>query len=146
MNNLQDNSYQCHADAAGSSMHDQYSWLIASLLLVEYCIVRCDFRLIVVQGSTTLRRRPSPKSAINMKITLYRKSGCPWSAAVMGFLNELNIPFEIKNVTTNPAYLKEVEAASGQSKSPTLNIDGTILPDANVEDVAKVLEERGIVF
>ena len=81
-----------------------------------------------------------------MRIILYRKSGCPWSAAVMGFLNELNIPYEIKNVTTNPAYLKEVEALSGQSKSPTLNINGLILPDANVEDVAKALEERGIVI
>ena len=81
-----------------------------------------------------------------MKITLYRKSGCPWSAAVMGFLNELNIPYEIKNVTTNPVYAKEVEALSGQSKSPTLDIDGLILPDASVEDVAKALEERGIVI
>ena len=62
----------------------------------------------------------------------------------MGFLNELNIPFEIKNVTTNPVYATEVEALSGQSKSPTLDIDGTILPDA--EDVAKALEERGIVI
>ncbi len=81
-----------------------------------------------------------------MKITVYRKSGCPWSAAVMGFLNEMNIPFEVKNVTSHPAYLREVEAASGQSKSPTLDIDGTILPDASVEDVAKALEERGIVI
>jgi glutaredoxin 3 len=81
-----------------------------------------------------------------MRITLYRKSGCPWSAAVMGFLNELNIPYEIKNVTTNPIYAREVQALSGQSKSPTLDIDGTILPDASVEDVAKVLEERGIVI
>ena len=81
-----------------------------------------------------------------MKITLYRKSGCPWSAAVMGFLNELNIPYEIKNVTTNPVYAREVGALSGQSKSPTLDIDGAILPDASVEDVAKVLEERGIVI
>ena len=64
----------------------------------------------------------------------------------MGFLNELNIPYEIKNVTTNPLYTREVEALSGQSKSPTLDIDGTILPDASVEDVAKVLEERGIVI
>ena len=64
----------------------------------------------------------------------------------MGFLNELNIPYEIKNVTTNPVYAKEVEALSGQSKSPTLDIDGTILPDASVEDVAKALEERGIVI
>lgn len=81
-----------------------------------------------------------------MKITLYRKSGCPWSAAVMGFLNELNIPCETKNVTTNPAYFREVEALSGQSKSPTLDIDGEILPDASVEDVAQALEKRGIVI
>jgi glutaredoxin len=81
-----------------------------------------------------------------MRITLYRKSGCPWSAAVIGFLNELNIPHVIKNVTTNPVYAKEVEALSGQSKSPTLDVDGTILPDASVEDVAKILEERGIVI
>ena len=81
-----------------------------------------------------------------MKITLYRKSGCPWSAAVMGFLNELNVPYEIKNVTTNPVYARDVEAISGQSKSPTLDIDGTILPDATVEDVAKILGERGIVI
>jgi len=64
----------------------------------------------------------------------------------MGLLNELNIPYEIKNVTTNPIYAREVQALSGQSKSPTLDIDGTILPDASVEDVAKVLEGRGIVI
>jgi glutaredoxin len=81
-----------------------------------------------------------------MKIVLYRKSGCPWSAAVMGFLDELNIPYEIKNVTTNPAYLKEVEVVSGQSKSPTLDIDGEILPDASVEEVARALQERGMVI
>ncbi len=81
-----------------------------------------------------------------MKITLYRKSGCPWSAAVMGFLNELNISYDIRNTTANPSYAREVEAISGQSKSPTLDIDGSILPDATVEDVAKILKERGIII
>jgi glutaredoxin len=81
-----------------------------------------------------------------VKIILYRKSGCPWSAAVMGFLNELNLPYEIRNVTTNPAYAEELETATGQCMSPTLDIDGSILPDASVEDVAKALEERGIVI
>ncbi len=64
----------------------------------------------------------------------------------MGFLNELNIPYDIRNMTANPPYAKEVEALSGQSKSPTLDIDGTILPDASVEDVAKALEGRGIII
>jgi glutaredoxin len=81
-----------------------------------------------------------------MKIVVYRKSGCPWSAAVIGFLSELNIPYEIKNVTTHPAYAREVETMTGQSMSPTLDIDGVILPDASVEDVAKLLEKRGIVI
>jgi glutathione S-transferase len=64
----------------------------------------------------------------------------------MGFLNELNIPYEIKNVTVNPAYATEVEVISGQRMSPTLDIDGTILPDASVEAVAKALEDRGLVI
>jgi glutaredoxin 3 len=81
-----------------------------------------------------------------MKITVYRKSGCPWSAAVIGFLKELNVPYEIKNVTTHPDYAKEVEAISGQNMSPTLDIDGTILRDASVEEVAKALEKRGIII
>ena len=49
-------------------------------------------------------------------------------------------------MTANPEYAKEVAAASGQCKSPTLDIDGAILPDASVEDIAKALEERGFVI
>ena len=81
-----------------------------------------------------------------MKITLYKKAGCPWSAAVIGFLNELGVPFEMRNVTTHPRYAAEVEKKSGQCVSPTLDIDGEILADASVEDVAKALEKRGIVI
>ena len=81
-----------------------------------------------------------------MKVTLYKKSGCPWAAAVAGFLNELNVPIEVKNVTTHPQYAKEVEKKSARCISPTLDIDGVILADASVEDVAKVLERRGVVI
>jgi glutaredoxin 3 len=81
-----------------------------------------------------------------MKIVLYKKSGCPWAAAVMGFLEELNVPFEIKNVTTHPHYAKEVEKKSGKCMSPTLDFDGEILADASVEQVAEVLEKQGIVL
>jgi glutaredoxin len=78
-----------------------------------------------------------------MKITLYRKSGCPWSAAVIGFLNELDIPFEIRNVSVNNQFAREIEEKSGQCKSPTLDIDGKILADASVEEVADHLERLG---
>lgn len=81
-----------------------------------------------------------------MKIIVYRKSGCPWAAAVMAFLNELAVPFELRNVTTHPQFAKEVQAKSGKCISPTVEIDGQIIADASVEDVAKVLEEKGIVI
>lgn len=64
----------------------------------------------------------------------------------MGFLNELSVPFEVRNVSTRPEYAKEVEAKSGKCKSPTLDIDGEILADASVEDVAEVLEKRGVAI
>lgn len=81
-----------------------------------------------------------------MKVILYRKSGCPWAAAVMGFLNELAVPFELRNVTSHPQYAKELEEKSGRCISPTLDIDGKIIADASVEDVGKMLEEHGIVL
>jgi glutaredoxin len=80
-----------------------------------------------------------------MKVTLYKKSGCPWAAAVAGFLNEVNVPFETKNITTHPQYAKELEKKSARCMSPTLDIDGIILSDASVEDVARILEKRGVV-
>jgi glutaredoxin len=86
------------------------------------------------------------RTKCNMKIMLYKKAGCPWSAAVIGFLNELSVPFEIRNVTTYPQYATEVEMKSGKCISPTLDFDGELLADASVEDVAKVLEKSGIVI
>ncbi|MEO8341487.1 MAG: glutaredoxin family protein [Nitrospirota bacterium] len=81
-----------------------------------------------------------------MSITIYRKSGCPWSAAVMGFLDEMNIPYGVKNFTANPGYAEELRTKSAQCKSPTLELDGRILADASVEEVAEALERRGIVI
>src|SRR5258708_32043060 len=77
---------------------------------------------------------------------MYKKAGWRWGAGIIGFLGELNIPYEIKNVTSNPAYGEELKAASGQWVSPSLDIDGTMLADASVEDVAKMLEERGLII
>jgi len=81
-----------------------------------------------------------------MNITLYKKAGCPWSAAVIGFLHELNVPFEIRNVSTHPRFAAELEKKSGKCVSPTLDFDGQILADASVEAVGRILEKNGIVL
>jgi glutaredoxin len=79
-----------------------------------------------------------------MKIIIYKKTGCPWAAAVVGFLNALDLSYELKNMSANPHYAREIEEISGQSKSPTLLIDEMVVPDASVQDVAEALEEKGI--
>lgn len=81
-----------------------------------------------------------------MKAILYKKAGCPWAAAVIAFLDELDVLYEIKNVTTHPQYAAELEEKSGKCISPTLDFDGKILADASVEEVANFLEKNGIVI
>lgn len=70
---------------------------------------------------------------------MYTRTDCPWAKKAVDFLNAKNIPFEERDIHTNPAWQEEVEAATGQNKSPTLSIDGVWVPDAGVEDIAKAL-------
>lgn len=74
-----------------------------------------------------------------MSIIVYTKTGCPWAAEALDFLKKHNLPFDERDIIQNPAFRVEVEQATGQNKSPTLNIDGVWVPDAGVEDIAKAL-------
>lgn len=78
-----------------------------------------------------------------MKITVYYKTGCPWAEEVMDFLDEHELRYDMKDILAEPEYKEEVERKSGQSKSPTVEIDGEMVPDAGVEDVARHLESHG---
>lgn len=75
-----------------------------------------------------------------MSIIIYTKTGCPWAIEAIDFLNHHNIPFEERDIFKNPAWKEEVGKATGQNKSPTLNIDGVWVLDAGVEDIAKALQ------
>lgn len=79
-----------------------------------------------------------------MSIIVYTKTGCLWSIRAMEYLRRNGISFEERDFIKNPAYRKEVEEKSGQSKSPTLDIDGIIVPNAGVEEVIAALANRRI--
>jgi len=74
-----------------------------------------------------------------MSIIIYTKTECPWAIEAIQFLTQHNLPFEERDILTNPVWKKEVEEATGQNKSPTLNIDGVWIPDAGIADIAKAL-------
>ncbi len=75
-----------------------------------------------------------------MNIIVYVKTGCPWCLGVTGLLKEKGVKFEERNVTENKAHLNEMVQKSGQSKAPTLDIDGHILADSDKDQVAAYLK------
>lgn len=78
-------------------------------------------------------------------IILYTKTGCPWCAEVLNFLNEQGVAYEEREVTSNEAYFDEMRQKSGQDKTPTLDIDGEILADSDKEAVEQYLKQQGII-
>lgn len=76
------------------------------------------------------------------KIIVYTKTGCGWCAGVLDLLRDRKINFEERNVTDSKEYFNEMEQKSGQTKAPTLEIDGEIVPDTDADAVARLLEEK----
>jgi len=73
---------------------------------------------------------------------VYVKTGCPWCAGVLELLNEQGIDFEERNVSENPEYMKEMQDKSGQTKAPTVDLDGEIFPDLGRDEVEVIFKER----
>ena len=74
-----------------------------------------------------------------MNIILYTKRGCPWCKGVLDLFAEKGVKYEEREVLSNKAFFDELVAKSGQTKTPTLDIDAEILADSDREAVAKRL-------
>ena len=79
-----------------------------------------------------------------MNIIIYTKTGCPWCRDVLALLSEKKVPFEERNVSSNKNYFQELLAKSGQSKTPTLDIDKFILSDSDKDQVYGYLSSKGV--
>ena len=51
--------------------------------------------------------------------------------------------FEEREVTGNKAYYDELVAKSGQTKTPTMDLDGEITADSDREQISVVLKGKG---
>ena len=79
-----------------------------------------------------------------MNIIVYTKTGCRWCKGVLDLLNEKKVEYEERNVTTNKAYFDEMVRISGQTKAPTIDIDGEILADSDKDQLAEYLRKEGV--
>ncbi len=76
-----------------------------------------------------------------MNIVVYTKTGCPWRKNVIDFLHEYDLEYVEKNMTENSEYMKECEELTGQSKCPTINIDGHWIPDGDADQLLVYLKQ-----
>lgn len=77
-------------------------------------------------------------------IILYTKKGCPWCDGVRDLLDEKKVAFEEREVLSNPGYYKELIDKSGQSLTPTLDIDGQIIADSDRDEVLAILKKKDL--
>jgi glutaredoxin len=77
-----------------------------------------------------------------MNIILYTKTGCPWCKGVLNLFAEKKVIFEEREVTGNKNYFDELVAKSGQTKTPTMDLDGEITADSDKEAIEKILKEK----
>lgn len=80
-----------------------------------------------------------------MSIVIYTKSGCPWCAEALQFLRDKRIQFEDREVLSNPKFFEELKNKSGQSKTPTLDVDGEILADTAAAAIEVFLKNKGLL-
>ena len=79
------------------------------------------------------------------KIIAYLKPSCGWSMGVRAVMKKYDLPFEDRDIINNPAQFEEMVHKTGQTKQPTLEINGQMLPDVSGDEVEAYLLANGLV-
>jgi monothiol glutaredoxin len=77
------------------------------------------------------------------QITCYLKTYCGWSEGVRAVMRKHDLAYEEKDIIANPAFRWEMEQKSGQSLSPCVVVNGTMLADVSGEEVETYLVQQG---
>ena len=80
-----------------------------------------------------------------VKIIAYLKPTCGWSQGVRAILRKYELPYEDRDIKSDPSQRQEMIAKSGQELSPCVEIDGRMLADVSGDDVETYLLANGLV-
>ena len=78
-------------------------------------------------------------------IRLFIKPWCGWCQEAREWLDQRNIPYEMLDVTADRQAWDEMSQLSGQIRAPVIEIDGEVLADFDVDQLAEFwhkLEQR----
>lgn len=75
---------------------------------------------------------------------LYTKRGCPWCQEAVEFLDSHGVSYKLREVTTDPAAMDEMQKKSGQAMAPTLDWNGDVLADFGVDELVPFLQKKNV--
>ena len=79
------------------------------------------------------------------RIRLFIKPYCGWCHEAIDWLNTRGIKYEVLDVISDSAARREMQQLSGQTLTPTIDVDGEILADFGVDELEEFwqrLEEQ----
>lgn len=71
-----------------------------------------------------------------MNIRLFIKPGCPWCDEAMDWLDKRGVTYQKLDVIRDAAARAEMHRLTGQSKAPSIDVDGAILADFGADELA----------
>lgn len=86
------------------------------------------------------------KNMSKPEVIAYLKTNCGWSRGVRAILAKHDILFTEKDIIINPDYRIEMEQVSGQALSPTVIVNGVLLPDISGEELESYMLQNGLVM
>jgi monothiol glutaredoxin len=79
------------------------------------------------------------------KIVAYLKPSCGWSGGVRAVFKKYNLAYEDRDIINVPENFQEMVEKTGQTRQPTIEINGRMLADVSGEEVEAWMLENGIV-
>jgi glutaredoxin len=78
-------------------------------------------------------------------IIAYLKPTCGWSNGVRSILRKYELPFEDRDIISDPQQRAEMVEKSGQPMSPCVEVDGRMLADISGDELETYLLENQLV-
>src|ERR1700749_3468921 len=79
------------------------------------------------------------------KIVAYLKPSCGWSQGVRAIMRKYDLPFEDRDIINDPIQRQEMIEKRGQMLSPSVEVNGKMLPDISGDEVEAYLLANGLV-
>jgi glutaredoxin 3 len=70
-----------------------------------------------------------------MTIRLFIKPGCPWCDEATDWLDSHGVQYKTLDVTSSRAAREEMLELTGQTKAPSIEVDGHILADFGADEL-----------